>query len=169
MDGLVWASIGSALPLYEMYWRPEKLLPLRYHAGWARTTSAPMLPGLLKPATIWSDVALRQVKEALWDRVPQRSGPAPPPWKSRNAPAAGTPAASTELALKGMRSPETRLKSPIRFLSASGFSGSVTVYPAPVSGGTMNAAVSVERFPATIDVLSAQSSPPSACPANTMA
>ena len=92
MDGLVWASIGSALPLYEMYWRPEKLLPLRYHAGWARTTSAPMLPGLLKPATIWSDVALRQVKEALCDRVPQRSGPAPPPWKSRNAPPAGTPA-----------------------------------------------------------------------------
>ena len=52
MDGLVWASIGAASPLYEMYWRPEKLLPLRYQAGWARTTSAPMLPGLLKPATI---------------------------------------------------------------------------------------------------------------------
>src|SRR5580765_6331816 len=159
MDGLTWASIGSALPLYEMYWRPEKLLPLRYQAGWARTTSAPMLPGLLKPATIWSDVALRPVEEELCDRVPHRSGPAPPPWKSRNAPAAGTADASTELALKGMRSPETRLKSPIRFRSASGLSGSVAVYPLPVSGGTMNAAVSVERFPSTIDALSAQSSP----------
>ncbi len=114
-------------------------------------------------------MALRAVKEATWERVPQRSGPAPPPWKSRNAPPAGTLAASTELALQGMRNPETRLKSPFRFASASGLSGSVVVYAAPVSGGTMNAAVSVERFPSTIDALSAQSSPPSACPANTMA
>ena len=78
MDGLVCASIGSASPLYEMYWRPEKLLPLRYQAGWARTTSAPMLPGLLKPATIWSEVALRQVKDALWRPRPaeERSGAA---------------------------------------------------------------------------------------------
>ena len=157
------------MPVYEMYWRPEKLLPLRYQAGWARTTRAPMLPGLLKPATIWSEVALRQVYDELCERVPHSSGPARPPWKSRKAPPAGTSAAATELALYGMRIPETRLKSPIRFRSASGLSGRVTVYPLPVSGGTMNAAVSVERLPSTIDVLSAQSSPPIAWPANTIA
>src|SRR4030095_242054 len=109
MDGLVWASIGAASPLYEMYWRPEKLLPLRYQAGWARTTSAPMLPGLLKAATVWAGVApppgaeegrgaaWARGREARGPRAPHSRAPAPPLGNRRRAPAAGTSAASTEL------------------------------------------------------------------------
>src|SRR3954471_19717068 len=127
MSGLTCASTGLASPWYETYWRPEKLLPLRYQAGCARTTSDARVPPGFSLARIWSEVALRQVKLAEVECVPQSRGPAPPPWKSRKAPPGGMSAGSVELALQGIRSPETRLISPSKPRSASGLSGVVTV------------------------------------------
>jgi hypothetical protein len=37
-------------------------------------------------AMSWSEVGPLQTKEALVERVPERSGLEPPPWKSRYAP-----------------------------------------------------------------------------------
>jgi|GEM_PF-4173335 len=51
------------------------------------------------------------LKLLLVERTPLKSGLAPPPWKSRNAPPGGTSLGSVELVLYGMRRPDTRLKS----------------------------------------------------------
>ena len=68
---------------------------------------------------------LRAVKSGSSERVPHKSGQAPPPWKSRKAPPGGTSAGSTESRLYGMRIPETSEKSSCSV--ASGRSGVVIV------------------------------------------